>query len=280
MTSNPNGNITTVVIEMEPGWLYVKIADPKPEPDRIEFFLRRTIDDWFDAHPTFVFAKAEAITNHREMLGIHVWYHEGNEPQQKTPHTGEAPVDTFSVEVHGQIAQQFSREYIEAVVDDALRILPSYKDRQDSLVVINPRRVAVILDKHAKRGAVLPLDLLVQVRGSGEGEAGKMAVQPILAILCDAHCWELVWNTQRGSLKCLGTAEVINRLCRAFPSPLWDRLQSIPLSQVCYSIWRSGSKNRRIFPWMWNMFWRQSYWRFARETLIQTNRSRPMIRRW
>ena len=45
MSSNPSSEVTTVVIEMEPGWVYVKIGDPKPEPDRIEYFLRCTIDD-------------------------------------------------------------------------------------------------------------------------------------------------------------------------------------------------------------------------------------------
>lgn len=49
MTPNARSEVTTVVIEMELGWVYVKIADPKPDPDRIEFFLRRTINDWFDA---------------------------------------------------------------------------------------------------------------------------------------------------------------------------------------------------------------------------------------
>ena len=49
MTSTPNNDVTTVVIEMEPGWVYVKIADPKPDPSRIDFFLRRTIDDCFEA---------------------------------------------------------------------------------------------------------------------------------------------------------------------------------------------------------------------------------------
>ena len=146
-----------------PGWVYVKIADFTSEPDRMEFFPRRTIDDWFDDHPKFVIDKAEAITNHGEMLGIHVRFHEADEPQKKTPQKAEAPMDTISIEVHGQIAQKFSKEYIEAVVDDALKILPSYRDRQDTLVVINPRRVAVLLDKQAHRGAVLPLDLVVQV---------------------------------------------------------------------------------------------------------------------
>jgi hypothetical protein len=163
MPATPSSDVTTVVIEMEPGWVYVEIADPKPEPSRIEFFLRRTIDDWFDDHPGFVIDKAEAITNHGEMLGIHVWFHEDDEPQKKTPQKTEAPMDTISIEVHGQIARKFSKEYIEAVVDDALKILPSYKDRQDTLVVINPRRVAVLLDEQAHRGAVLPLDLVEQV---------------------------------------------------------------------------------------------------------------------
>jgi hypothetical protein len=69
----------------------------------------------------------------------------------------------MSIDVHGLIARSFSREYVEAVVTDALKILPAYKDRRDSLVVINARRVAVILDKQARRGAVIPVDLIEQV---------------------------------------------------------------------------------------------------------------------
>src|SRR5262249_36866942 len=48
-----------------------------------------------------------------------------------------------SIEVHGLIAKSFTKEYVEAVVADALRILPAYKHRKDTLVVINARRVAV-----------------------------------------------------------------------------------------------------------------------------------------
>jgi hypothetical protein len=49
----------------------------------------------------------------------------------------------MSIEVHDLIAKSFSKEYVEAVVTDAQHILPSYKDRQDSLMVINARRLAV-----------------------------------------------------------------------------------------------------------------------------------------
>jgi hypothetical protein len=71
--------------------------------------------------------------------------------------------DTLHVEVHSRVAKDFSKEYIEAVIDDALKILPSYKDRKDTLIVVNPRRVAVILDKQARRGAVIPVDFIEQV---------------------------------------------------------------------------------------------------------------------
>jgi hypothetical protein len=162
MSANPTDSVTTVVIEMEPGWVYVKMADPKPAPDRIEFFLRRTIDEWFDARPAFVIDRAEAITNHGEMLGIHVWYHVAEDRHQPTSPPKPLP-DSFTIEVHGQIAQQHSKEYVEAVLDDAMRILPSYQHRNDTLVVINPRRLAVILDKQARRGAVIAVDLIEQV---------------------------------------------------------------------------------------------------------------------
>ena len=69
----------------------------------------------------------------------------------------------LAIDVHGLIAKSFSKEYVEAVLTDAMHNLPSYKDRQDSLVVINARRVAVILDKQAQRGAVIPADFIEQV---------------------------------------------------------------------------------------------------------------------
>jgi hypothetical protein len=71
--------------------------------------------------------------------------------------------DTFNVEVHGRIAKDFTKEYVEAVVNDALKILPSYEERKDTLVVVNPRRVAVILDKQARRGMVIPVDFIEKV---------------------------------------------------------------------------------------------------------------------
>jgi len=162
MNSQPSDNVTTVVTEMEPGWIYVKVADPKPPLDRIEFFLRRTVNDWFDARPAFVIDRAEAITDHGEMLGLHVWYHATSDRSQPTS-PPKPPTNSFNIEVHGQIAQQHSKEYIEAVVANAVENLPSYQHHRDTLVVVNPRRIAVIIDNQNRRGTVIPVDAIVHV---------------------------------------------------------------------------------------------------------------------
>jgi hypothetical protein len=70
---------------------------------------------------------------------------------------------TMPIEVHADVAKSFAKEYVEAVITDAMKIPPPYKHRQDTLVVINPRRIAVILDKQAHRRAVNPVDLIKQV---------------------------------------------------------------------------------------------------------------------
>ena len=64
MPSPDERNATTVVIEMKPGWIYVKVGEPKPEPDRIELLLRLTIEHWSHAHPQFVIDKTERVTEH------------------------------------------------------------------------------------------------------------------------------------------------------------------------------------------------------------------------
>ncbi|HEV3003944.1 MAG TPA: hypothetical protein VGX78_05755 [Pirellulales bacterium] len=73
------------------------------------------------------------------------------------------------IQVHGLIAKGFSKEYVEAVVTDALAILPSYTHRSNTLVVINARRVAVILDHRVHRGTV--------ASGSREGQQGAYALR-------------------------------------------------------------------------------------------------------
>ena len=69
----------------------------------------------------------------------------------------------MNIEVHSQILQQLPKEHIEAVVDDVMQIWRSFQDRHDTLIAINPRRIAVILDKQANRGAVLPVQLIEHV---------------------------------------------------------------------------------------------------------------------
>jgi hypothetical protein len=160
MPSPDERSATTVVMEMEPGWIYVKIAEPKPEPDRIEVLLRLTIEQWFNAHPQFVIDKAEAVTDHGVMQGIHVWYHVNDrQPEQVSPERPQQVI-SLAVEVHIQVFRQLPMEHIEAVVDEAIKIWRSNQDGHGTMIVISPRRIAVILDKQANRGAVVPVELI------------------------------------------------------------------------------------------------------------------------
>lgn len=162
MSESAEGRVRVVVIPMEPGLVYVKLMDPKPAPDQTESCLRQTIKQWFKDHPGFVIDRAETVTDDGQMQGVQVWYHDGAPGSEPAgPASGPAPT-AFSIEVHQLVADRFPKEYIEAVISEAMLILPAYKNRQDTLVVINPRRLAIIVDEPMSRGVVLPVELIEQ----------------------------------------------------------------------------------------------------------------------
>ncbi len=61
MSSPDERSATTVVIEMKPGWIYVKMAEPKAEPDTIERLLRLTACHWFSTRPQFVTERTQTV---------------------------------------------------------------------------------------------------------------------------------------------------------------------------------------------------------------------------
>ena len=138
MSESAEDRARVVVIPMEPGLVYVKLMDPKPAPDQTESCLRQTINQWFQAHPGFVIDRAETVTDHGQMQGVQVWYHDGAPGPRVRRVRLRAGPRRVSIEVHKSIADRFPKEYIEAVIADAMLILPAYKHRRDTLVVINP----------------------------------------------------------------------------------------------------------------------------------------------
>jgi|SRR6185312_17024661 len=97
-----------------------------------------------------------------------------------TQRGNEMAESTMPIEINGEVAKSFAKEYIEAVITDAVKILPAYRHRQDTLVVINPRRVAVILDKQAWRGAVIPVELIERVvEGSMKAKLQAWLASPV-----------------------------------------------------------------------------------------------------
>ena len=151
--------VNTVVIAMKPGWIFVRIADPRPAPDQILHWLRRTFIDWFRAHPAAIFDGEEIVLNDGEPHGINVWFHlDEDQISQETP---ESPENTFTISVHGDITQFLSTEYVEAVVEDVLGMIRGYPDRPDTLVAVNPRRVAVAVSRQSRRGVVVPVERIL-----------------------------------------------------------------------------------------------------------------------
>jgi hypothetical protein len=68
--------------------------------------------------------------------------------------------DSLTIEVSNQILLQLPKEHVEAVIDEAMQVWRSQEDRHGTLVVVNSRRMAVILDRQANRGAVLPVEMI------------------------------------------------------------------------------------------------------------------------
>ena len=118
-------------------------------------------------------ANADAATSALNAGSLNVTAsHEGSNNVSATGNTESGKTGIFCAICHSYTATRDTpfhnyarggQEYVEAVVMDALHILPSYQDRSDTLVVINARRVAVILDKQAQRGAVIPVSFIEQV---------------------------------------------------------------------------------------------------------------------
>lgn len=149
---------TTMVIELEPGRIYVKIGDPVPEPDRVELLLRLTIDQWFTTHPQCVMDKTQPVAEDGALRGVHVWYHvDDRQPQPVEP---ELPRQRTAlvIQVSEEIRQQVPLEHFEAVVDEAIQISRSRHDWEGTQVVVNAQGIAVILEKNVNRAVVIPVD--------------------------------------------------------------------------------------------------------------------------
>jgi hypothetical protein len=154
-------NATVVVIEKAPGWIYVKIADPRPEPERIELLLGLTIQHWFNAHPQFVIDKKLDLTENGALEGINVWYHaEDRQPEPANPEPARQALDRAKRHDHDPVRERFPAEYIEAVVQEAMQFSASQQNDRGTMVVIMPRGIAVIIDQEVKRGAVVLVDVI------------------------------------------------------------------------------------------------------------------------
>lgn len=160
MSAPDDGHATALVIVLKPGCIYVKIAEPRPEPDRIQLLLRLTIDQWFRSHPNFAIDKTQAVIEHGDLLGIHVWYHEDARRRVRVSFNHPEQPHLLEFEVDDEIHQRVPRERMEAILREALKNFRRHEKWQGTLVAISPGRIAVILDKQVDRGEVLPIEFV------------------------------------------------------------------------------------------------------------------------
>lgn len=160
MSLPDDGNVTIAVIQMEPGWIYVKVAGPRPEPQGAELLLRKTIEDWFEHRPHLSVSSMEAVTDNGEIQGINVWFSgaiDRAEPGEKPP--ARRP-GLLKFEVHHLIHDRVKKEHWEAIFDEAAHHWLGKKAWFGTMVAINPRRIAVVLDSREYRGAILPVEMV------------------------------------------------------------------------------------------------------------------------
>jgi hypothetical protein len=162
MSSTMGVNFRTVLPVHEPGRVHIKTLDPKPPLDQVEPFIQRITDQWSAARPTFIIDEMQIVATPAEVLGINVWYHVSPGAPHSDPAAPPLPV-SFIFGVHELIAQEFPKEYVEAVIADTMKIVPFYQHRQDTLIAVNTRRIAVLLDEQTQRGLAIPADLVEQV---------------------------------------------------------------------------------------------------------------------
>jgi hypothetical protein len=165
MTPRDDQGATVVVIELGPGHIYVKLVEPKPEPQRVEVLLRKTLIAWFDARPQFVIDRTQRVVEDGKTLGIQVWYLDyvaEHLPLPPLPVPADSP-GSLTIEVSESVLQKLPKKHLEAVVDEAVQVWHSQPDRHGTLIVVNARRIAVILDGRASRGAVVPVESIYEV---------------------------------------------------------------------------------------------------------------------
>lgn len=162
MSRSENQGTTVVVIEMGPGHVRVRFAGSSPEPSRADLLIRKTIDAWFSARPRLVIDRVQPVIEAEGMVGADVWFHATEVTDPETPHHHADEAPPWTIEVSGHVLGMLPKEHVEAVIDEAMGVWNEEPDRLGSLVVVNARRIAVVLDGQVRKGAVVPIEEIGQ----------------------------------------------------------------------------------------------------------------------
>ncbi len=158
MPSSEKPPATVVMTGLEPGLVYFQIVEPNLPHDRVELLLIKSIDTWFQANPQYVLDRTQDRFQAGRLRGIHVWYDELATQEPRSTHPSVVVPTTLTFDVSESILNSVTREYLEALVAEATEIASSHPHSVPSLVIVNARKIAVVIDFHANRGDIVPVD--------------------------------------------------------------------------------------------------------------------------
>ena len=158
MLAPDDSNVTRVVVEMKPGWIDVMVEEPRAEPGRTERLLRRTIEHWFSVHPLLVIDRVQTLTENGTLHGMRVWYHEAEDRETAVDRANRPVPLTF--QVNEELTARLQPEYLEAVFKETELASGSLANPLKTHVLINRRKIAVVLDLESHRCALEPLEVV------------------------------------------------------------------------------------------------------------------------
>jgi hypothetical protein len=160
-------NLTTRVIELEPGWLLVCFKGDKPPTDKRAFWLQRTLRDWLGDHPGRQVRRIVPIQDQGELLAVHVWVDAQQHPAPRK----------MAVKIHHQLIEM-PAEHMEALLHYAYDIFFRHEAGAGVLAVVSRGGNVVLFDRDHERCFALPLTELQNVPDDALARIKQWQSQP------------------------------------------------------------------------------------------------------
>lgn len=141
--------LETQVIEIEPGWVFVKFKGPRPPDESRPFWLHKSLTDWLAINPGRAVTRTLPLVVDGRLEGVHVWLGEPPAPRPDVP-----------MRLHPRLIDRMPREHVEALCQHAYEIWFQHPAAPGALAIVSRGGNAVVFDRASETGYVVPFDEL------------------------------------------------------------------------------------------------------------------------